>query len=141
MGQPDKLQELNSDFAKICISPKPFGGPMSKVPLQVLKKLDDQATQNLSIINFAATTCNTSMEKCQDSLKSTFKRVKSQIQKGAKPEKAARRGYKNACDYFEMLDKRKPYSTESYSLPNQILSPYSPEGVVYHGQPYWPAKT
>ena len=46
------------------------------------------------------------MEKCQDSLKSTFKRVKSQIQKGANPEKAARRGYENACDYFEMLNKR-----------------------------------
>ena len=40
VGQPcfeDKLQELNTDFAKICISPKPSGGPMGKVPLQVLK--------------------------------------------------------------------------------------------------------
>ena len=46
------------------------------------------------------------MEKCQDSLKSTFKKVKSQIQKGASPEKAARRGYENACDYFEVLNKR-----------------------------------
>ena len=49
------------------------------------------------------------MEKCQDSLKSTFKRVKSQIQKAVNPEKAAmkkRRGYENACDYFEMLNKR-----------------------------------
>ena len=26
----DKLQELNTDFAKICISPKPFGAPMGK---------------------------------------------------------------------------------------------------------------
>ena len=46
------------------------------------------------------------MEKCQDSLKATFKRVKSQIQKGANPEKAARPGYKHACDYFEILNKR-----------------------------------
>ena len=46
------------------------------------------------------------MEKCQDSLKSTFKRVKNQIQKGVNPEKAARCGYENACDYFEMLNKR-----------------------------------
>ena len=41
-GQPcfgDKLQELNSDFAKICISPKPSGAPMGKVPQQVLKEL------------------------------------------------------------------------------------------------------
>ena len=36
VGQPcfeDKLQELNSDFAKSCISPKPYLAPMGKVPL------------------------------------------------------------------------------------------------------------
>ena len=108
----DKLQELNSDFTKIYISPKPSGAPMNKVPLQVLKELEHQARQNLSTINFAATfantasTCNTTMEKCQDSLKSTFKRVKTLIQKGANPEKTAMHGYENACDYFEMLNKR-----------------------------------
>ena len=35
LGQPcfeDKLQELNTDFAKISISPKPSGAPMGKVP-------------------------------------------------------------------------------------------------------------
>ena len=89
VGQPcfeDKLQELNSDFAKICISPKPSGAPMGKVLLQVLKELEYQAKQNLSTINFAATfamtasTCNTTMEKCHDSqpsngLKARFRRV------------------------------------------------------------------
>ena len=45
------------------------------------------------------------MKKCQDSLKSNLKKVKSQIQKGANPEEAARRGYENACDYFEVLNK------------------------------------
>ena len=45
------------------------------------------------------------MEKCQHSLKSTFKKVKTQIQKDANPEKAARRGYDHACDYFEILNK------------------------------------
>ena len=84
---------------------------MGKVPLQVLKELEHQDRQNLSTTNFVATfaktasTCNTTMGKCQASLKSTFKRVKSQIQKGANPEKAARRGYENACDYFEILNK------------------------------------
>ena len=34
--------------------------------------------------------CNSTMEKCQDSLKSTIKKIESQIQKGANPEKAAR---------------------------------------------------
>ena len=33
------------------------------------------------------------MEKCRHSIKATFKRVKSQIQKGADPERAVRRGY------------------------------------------------
>ena len=54
MGQPcfeDKIQELNTDFAKICISPKPSGAPMGKVPQQVLKELEHQARQNLSTIN------------------------------------------------------------------------------------------
>ena len=45
------------------------------------------------------------MENCQHSLKSTFKKVKIQIQKGANPEKAARRGYDTACDYSEVLNK------------------------------------
>ena len=41
VGQPcyeDKIQELNADFAKICISPKPSGAPMGKVPLPILKE-------------------------------------------------------------------------------------------------------
>ena len=35
VGQPcyeEKIQELNTDFAKICITPKPPGAPMGKVP-------------------------------------------------------------------------------------------------------------
>ena len=115
VGQPcfeDKLQELNTDFAKICISPKPSGAPVGKVPLQVLKELEHQSRQNLSTINFTATfartasSCNTVMEKCLHSAKATFKRVRNQILKGAGPERAARRGYENACDYFELMNKR-----------------------------------
>ena len=81
---------------------------MGKVPLPVLKELEHQARQNLSTINFTAafaktsSSCNTAMEKCQHSLKSTFKKVKTQIPKGAKYEKAARRGYDQARDYFEV---------------------------------------
>ena len=107
VGQPcfkDKLQGLNTDFPKICISPKPSGAPVGKVALQVLKELEHQARQNLSTINFTATfaraasSCKTVVEKC---IKATFKRVKSQIQKGADPERAVRCGYDNACNYFE----------------------------------------
>ena len=60
------------------------------------------------------------MEKCQDSLKSTFKNVKGQIQKGANPEKAARSGYENACDYFEVLNKRIPHK---YHLDSTLVKP------------------
>ena len=51
VGQPcfeDKLQELNSDFAKICILPKPSGVPVAKVPLHILKELEQPSRQNLS---------------------------------------------------------------------------------------------
>ena len=100
VGQPcfeDKLQELNTDFLpRSVFLLNPLGAPMGKVPLQVLKELEHQARQNLSTINFTATfaktasACNTVMEKCQHSIKATFTRVKSQIQEGADPEKAAR---------------------------------------------------
>ena len=114
VGQPcyeDKIQELNTDFAKICISPKPSGAPMGKVPLPILKELEHQARQNISTVNFATTfaktssSCNATLEKCQYSLKSTFKKVKSQIHKGADPEKAAKRGYEEACEYLDLWNK------------------------------------
>ena len=50
VGQPcyeDKIQELNTDFAKICITPKPPGAPMGKVPLPILKELEHQVRQNI----------------------------------------------------------------------------------------------
>ena len=85
---------------------------MGKVPLQVVKDFEHQTRQNLCTVNFAATfdktasICNSTTEKCQDSIKSTAKKVKSQIQKGANPERAARQGYEASCDYFDVLNKR-----------------------------------
>ena len=114
VGQPcyeDKMQELNTDFAKICISPKPSGAPMGKVPLQILKELEHQARQNICTLNFTtifaktSSSCNSTLEKCQHSLKSTFKKVKSQIRKGADPEKVAKRGYEEACEYLDLWNK------------------------------------
>ena len=114
VGQPcyeDKIQDLNTDFAKICISPKPSGPPMGKVPLPIVKELEQQVRQNISTLNFTATfaktssSCNSTLEKCQHSLKSTFKKVKSQIRKGADPEKAATRGCEEACEYLDLWNK------------------------------------
>ena len=84
---------------------------MAKVPLPILKELEHQARQNISTLNFTTTfaktssSCNSTLEKCQHSLKSTFKKVKSQIRKGADPEKAAKRGYKEACEYLDLWNK------------------------------------
>ena len=81
---------------------------MGKVPLPILKELEHQARQNISTLNFTAafaktsSSCNATLEKCQHSLKSTFK---SQIQKGANPEKAAKHGYEQACEYLELWNK------------------------------------
>ena len=114
MGQPtfqDKIQELNTDFAKICITPRPPGAPVAKVPLPVLKELEHQARQNISTLNFTAafaktsSSCNASLEKCQHSIKSTVKKIKSQIQKCANPEKAAKRGDEEVADYMDFWNK------------------------------------
>ena len=117
VGQPcyeEKIQELNTDFAKICVTPKPPGAPMGKVPLPILKELEHQARQNISTLNFTAAFAKTSSscyaslekcEKCQHSIKSTFKKVKTQNQKGANPEKAAKRGYEQACEYLDFWNK------------------------------------
>ena len=114
MGQPtfqDKIQELNTDFAKICITPRPPGAPVAKVPLPVLKELEHQARQNISTLNFTAafpktsSSCNASLEKCQHSIKSTVKKIKCQIQKGANPEKAAKRRYEEVAEYMDFWNK------------------------------------
>ena len=75
----EKMQEHNTDFASICISPKPSGTPMGKVPMQVVKEFEHQAKQNLCILKFSAafnqvmSECNLIMESCRDGLKVTSK--------------------------------------------------------------------
>ena len=102
------MQELNTDCAKICISPMLLFAPMGKVPLPILKELEHQARQNISTLNFSTTfaktssSCNSTLEKCQHSLKATFKKIKSQIRKGADPAKVAKRGYEEACEYLDI---------------------------------------
>ena len=114
MGQPcfeEKLQELNSDFAKICFSPKLSEAPVAKVPLHILKELKQQSRQNLSTINFMATfvrtssACNT-LEKGLHSARSSLRKTKNQILDGADPRKLIKHGYQTACDYFDITEKR-----------------------------------
>ena len=77
-------------------------------PLGLLwARFPHKARQNIFRLNFTAAFaktsffCNATLEKCQHSLK----RVKSQIQKGANPEKAAKRGYEQACEYLDLWNK------------------------------------
>ena len=44
-------------------------------------------------------------KKCQHSIKSTVKKIKSQIQKGANPEKAAKHGYEEVAEYTDFWNK------------------------------------
>ena len=75
----EKMQELNTDFASICISPKPSGTPMGKIPMQVVKEFEHQARLNLCTLNYSAafnqviSECNLIMENCRHSLKATSK--------------------------------------------------------------------
>ena len=75
----EKMQELNTDFASICISPKPSGTPMGNVTLHIVKEFEHQARQNLYTLNFSAafilviSECNLINESCRDSLKATSK--------------------------------------------------------------------
>ena len=107
----DAFDKFEHHFSKICITQKPSGAPMRKVPLPILKELEHQARQNISTLNYTAafaktsSSCNVTLEKCQHSLKLTFKKVKSQIQKGANPEKAAKCGYQEACEYLDLWNK------------------------------------
>ena len=83
---------------------------MGKVPLPILKELEHQARQNISTLNFTAafaktSSCNASLEKCQYSIKSTVKKIKTQIQKGANPDKATKRGYEQVCEYMDFWNK------------------------------------
>ena len=111
---------------------------MGKVPLQVLKELEHQArllslpSSSQLLSQGLLPVCNTNLEKCRHSLKATFKKVKSQIQKGANPERAARRGYDDACEYLDIMNKRILIQQRAYSLPKQICSTYPPEGIVYY---------
>ena len=159
VGQPtfqDKIKELNTDFAKICITPRPPGAPVAKVPLPVLKELEPQARQNISTLNFTAafaktsSSCNASLEKCQHSIRSTVKKIKSRIQKSANLEKAAKRGYEEVAEYMDFWNKTvliqhraltclskslaHILQRELYSMPNTGLLRREAEMTLLHPQ-------
>ena len=74
---------------------------------------------------------NSTLEKCQHSLKSSFKKVKSQIQKGANSEKAARRGYKEACEYLEIWNRIILIQKRALACLSKSLAHV--HGTLYHG--------
>ena len=114
MGQPcfeDKLQELYTDFAKICISPKPSGAPVVKVPLHILRNssnsLDKTSPPSTSRLLLPRLLLHaTVLEKGLHSARSSLRKTKNQVLDGADPRKLIKRGYQNVCDYFHIMEKR-----------------------------------
>ena len=62
------------------------------------------------------------MEKCQDSIKATVKQIKTQIQKGANPVKAARNGYEKTCEYLDILNKRIFIQQRAFAYQSKALA-------------------
>ena len=89
----ERMQQLNRKLGNICISPRPQAALGVRAPLHIVKELEHQARQNICTLNFLAvfnqtiSECNSVMDRCRDSIKSTLKRVKHQILKGADPER------------------------------------------------------
>ena len=90
----ERMQELIRKFENICISPTPQAAPGVRAPLHVAKELEHQARQNICTLNFSVvfnhtiSECSSVMDRCRDSIKSTIKKAKHQILKGADPERA-----------------------------------------------------
>ena len=81
------------------------------------------------------------MEKCQYSIKATFKRVKSLIQKDADPERAVRHGYENACDYFEIMSERILIQHRALAcLSKSVAHIVQRELYTMGNTGHWPAK-
>ena len=112
VGQPcfeNKPQELNTDFAKICISPKPSGALWARFPYKFLRNLNiklgriflPSILQLLSLglpppVTLLWRSASTASRLPSKGLKTKFKKV---------PILKELRGYENACDYFEFMNK------------------------------------
>ena len=125
VGQPcyqDKYQELNTDFAKICITPKPPGAPMGKVPLPILKELEHQARQNISTLNFTAAFAKTS-SSCRSQLVKEgedflLKKGTSKDSQGFGPYKPFRGPHNKKRGSY----RKPPYGGNSSQSSNQSFS-------------------
>ena len=111
VGQPcyeDKIQELNTDLLRSVLLLSPLGPLWARFPYQLLRNWNTKRgkTSPRSTLLLPLPRLLLAMPlKCQYSWKSTFKKVKSQIRKGADPEKAAKRGYEEACEYLDIWNK------------------------------------
>ena len=108
----ERMQELNRKFGNICISPRPQAAPGVRAPLHVAKELEHQVRPNICTLNFSAvfnhtiSECSSVMDRCRDSIKSTIKKAKHQILKGADPERSIKNAYETTRDYMDIWDKR-----------------------------------
>ena len=98
------MQELNTDFSKICITPKPFGPLWARFPYQFLRNWNTKLGKIYPLLTTLLPLPRLHL-LAVSLLRSANKKVKSQIQKGANPEKAAKRGYQEACEYLDLWNK------------------------------------
>ena len=113
---------------KSVFRPNPLGPPVAKVPLFI--------------------TCNTVLEKGLHSARSAFGKTQNQILDGADLRKLIIRDHQNACEYFDIMEKRifiqqkaLAYLSKSvahipqrelYTLGNTSLLPREAEMTLLH---------
>ena len=111
---------------------------MGKVPLQIVKEFEHQARQNLPSIfqlSFPGSCPNAPWpwKNCKDSIKANVKQIRTQIQKGANPEKAARNGYEKPVTIYLSWIRWFLFNREPYPVKIRPY-PHSPERNVSYGQ-------
>ena len=125
----ERMHELNRKFGNICISPRPQAAPGVRAPLHMATELGHQARQNICTLNFSAvfnhtiSECSSVMDRCRDSIKSTIKKAKHQILKGADPERAIKNAY-GTTRLHGYLGQENPDPTKGTSMPKQTHDPY-----------------
>ena len=124
----ERMQELNRKFGNICISPRPQAAPGVRAPLHVAKELEHQARQNICTLNFSAvfnhtiSECSSVMDRCRDSIKSTIKKAKHRILKGADPKKVIKNAYETTRDYLDIWDKRIQIQQRSLACQSKAMT-------------------
>ena len=108
-GQPllrgEKAEAEQKIFNYVSLRPQASWG---RAPLHALKELEHQASRNICNLNFPAV-FNQTISECNsiaESVKSTLKRAKHQIQNRADSERVIKNTYDKSGDYLDIWDRK-----------------------------------